>query len=272
MRLRLWKNTNTLDGLIDDFPISERPEDAELALLGGKSLDLARFPHLRGIFRAGVGRDNVPLDEAARRDIRVAFPDEETTQILFDETAHFTCSLILRMLYADCGTLEPWSKRSRPALSTQQLLVIGTGNIGSRVRDRMSAFMRVDTFDLKEDEESALPEKLASADCVTLHIPKSATSVGWFDAKKLGALRQGAVLVNTARGAIVEEASLYQALADQKITAAFDVFWQEPYVGRLKAFHPQRFYMTPHVASTSITFLQGCARSLRQLSAQLEDA
>ncbi len=272
MTVKLWKNTNTLDGLIDELPTTDSPEDADVALLGSKGIDLDSFPKLRGIFRAGVGRENVPEAAAAARGIKVAFPDSETTEVLFDETASFTCGLILRMIYDDCGTLEPWFKRSRRATSTLRLLVVGTGNIGARVVRKMSSFMQIDTFDLKDDEPESLHGKIAVADCISLHIPGSPETRGWFAAKEIDAMKPGGILVNAARGSVVDESALLNAIEAGKIRAAFDVYWQEPYSGRLREFHPSRFYMTPHVASTSVTFLEGCARSLKQLVSEIDDA
>ena len=75
-------------------------------------------------------------------------------------------------------------------------------------------------------------------------------------------MKDDAVLINTARGKIVSEDALYDELAKGRIFAAFDVYWQEPYRGKLKAFHPDRFYMTPHVASTCSSFLKGCRQDL----------
>src|SRR5690606_3202336 len=72
MAVKLWKNTKTLDGLIDESSITDSPEDADVALLGSKGIDLDAFPKLRGIFRAGVGRENVPEAAASARGIKVA--------------------------------------------------------------------------------------------------------------------------------------------------------------------------------------------------------
>ena len=75
-------------------------------------------------------------------------------------------------------------------------------------------------------------------------------------------MKKNAILINTARGPIVDEDALYAELKNKRLIAAFDVFWQEPYYGRLKDFHPDFFYMSPHVASTCIEFLKGCRSDL----------
>ena len=63
----------------------------------------------------------------------------------------------------------------------------------------------------------------------------------------------------------MDENALYKELHYGRLRAAFDVYWQEPYTGKLKEFYPNRFYMTPHVASTCKGFLVGCRRSLDDL-------
>ena len=72
-------------------------------------------------------------------------------------------------------------------------------------------------------------------------------------------------MINTARGTIVDEDALYSEISSGRLRAAFDVFWHEPYVGKLKEFHPDRFYMSPHVASTCRDFIEGCRKGLDNL-------
>jgi phosphoglycerate dehydrogenase-like enzyme len=79
-------------------------------------------------------------------------------------------------------------------------------------------------------------------------------------------------LINTARGALVSEEALYRELENQRLYAAFDVYWQEPYEGKLKKFYPHRFFMTPHVASTCDAYLKGSARDFREFLKEVEDA
>ncbi len=78
-------------------------------------------------------------------------------------------------------------------------------------------------------------------------------------------MKDGAALINTARGPVVEEEALYEEIKNERIFAAFDVFWQEPYHGILREFHPDRFVMSPHVASNCENFLTGLASSLKAL-------
>ena len=257
--MKIWKNTETLDGFIDGLVFTDKKEEADIALIGSKKIELAEFKNLKGIFRAGVGRDNVPVCEAEERGIVVRFPSRETIEAIYDETADFTCYLIFRMLYAEVGSLSPWMKYNRPAFCDRKLLVVGMGNIGRRVHSRMKTFMEVYSFDAKDDPIEKLYHFLKIVDCVTIHIPKTSENIAFFDHHKLGLMKDGAVLINTSRGAVVSEEALYNEISSGRLKAAFDVFWEEPYCGKLRKFYPDRFFMTPHVASTCDRFLRGAA-------------
>ena len=146
--MKIWKNTSTLNGFDDGLDFTQSKPDADIVLLGSKPIEINDFSNLKGIFRAGIGRENVPEKEAKDKGIIFRYPSDETINIIFEETASFTCSLIFRMLYENIGTIEPWFKKSRHQLSKQTLLVIGGGRIGSRVSELMKHFMRVMTFDI----------------------------------------------------------------------------------------------------------------------------
>ena len=113
----IWKNTTTLDGFDVGLKFTDSKLDAEIALLGSKVIELNDFQNLKGIFRAGIGQDNVPEKEAQQRGIIVRYPSTETTNIIFEETAKFTCGLIFKSHYKNLGSLDPWVKNNRAALS-----------------------------------------------------------------------------------------------------------------------------------------------------------
>lgn len=267
--MKIWKNTSTLDGFDTGLSLTESKEDADLILLGSKPIDLNTFQNLKGIFRAGIGRDNVPEAEAKSRGIVVRFPSEDTIDAVYEETASFTCGLIFRMFYSNVGTLDPWHKEARQQFSKKTLLVIGTGKIGGRVVGMMSQFLKVITFDALANDSSDLESLIRLADCISIHIPKISENISFIDAQKLSWMKDGAILINTARGAIVDEDALFHELLAKRIKAAFDVYWQEPYEGKLKDLYPDPFYMTPHVASTCKEFLTGCRKDLDSLISEL---
>jgi phosphoglycerate dehydrogenase-like enzyme len=268
--MKIWKNTSTLNGFDKGLKFTESKKEASLALIGSKKIDLNSFPKLKGIFRAGIGRDNVPEKEARIKGIIISYPSKKTQNIIYEETAHFTCNLIFRMLYSNIGTLDPWGKEPRLQLSQKSLLVIGAGRIGGRIAELMKNFMNVTSYDILKNKKSELKELIEHADCVTLHIPKSKENISFFDREKISWMKNRSSLINTARGAIVDENSLYNELKKNRISAAFDVFWEEPYKGKLSHLNSDQFYMTPHVASTCSGFLQGCREDLNKLMLKLE--
>lgn len=269
--MKIWKNTSTLDGFDDGLVFTQRKSKADIALIGSKAIEITDFPNLKGIFRAGIGRDNVPEKEAEKKGIIVRYPSSETIDIIYEETASFTCGLIFRMLYSKIGTLDPWLKAPRQKLSQKKLLVIGAGKVGSRVAQLMKPFILVTTFDIMNNNIHELKELMQVADCVSIHIPKSRENISFIDEKKLSWMKDDAVLINTARGAIVDEDALYKEIQSNRLGSAFDVYWQEPYYGELKEFHPYPFFMTPHVASTCSAFLKGCREDLDQMIYEMKD-
>ena len=269
--MRVWKNTKTLDGLLDELTFTESKKDCQVALLGSKPINLDEFPNLKGIFRAGLGRDNVPEEEAVKKGIKVGFPSKETADIVYEETANFTCFLIFKMMYDNLGTLVPWTKFSRGSLQSKLLLVIGNGNIGRRVVEKMEGFLYVKTYDVVENSECELKVALSLADCVSLHIPNVPENKNFINAEKLALMKNHTVLINTSRGAIVSEDALNNELGKGRIKAAFDVFWQEPYQGKLIEYYPDPFFMTPHVASTCKAFLKGTRGDFQNFLKELQD-
>ena len=267
--MNIWSNTKTLDGYISDIPLTPDKAIAEIALVGGKAIDLAEFPKLRGIFKTGVGRDNVPEEAARARGIRCEFPSAQTCEIIYEETANFACSLIFKCLYAEVGDFAKWQKLDRPALATKKLLLVGAGKIGSRVEARMKPFLQVTTFDALTNKPEELEPLIRQADCISLHIPLTASTKNCFDTNKLGWMKSGAALVNTARGGVVDEDALNVELSSGRLRAAFDVFWQEPYTGILLQLPPERFIVTPHIASTCREFISATADDFRKFISSL---
>jgi len=269
--MKIWKNTATLDEYAEELIFTDEKTLADIALLGSKPINISEFPQLKGIFRAGISSDNIPVEEAKASGIIVRFPSSDTIDIIFSETANFTCGLIFRMNYSSVGSINPWEKYTRTQLSEKVLLVVGVGNIGGLVADKMKYFMQVLQYDLRFNSESDLRDMVRNADFVTVHIPNTSDNKNFFNKDKLSWMKDGAVLINTARGPIVNEKALYDEITNNRLHAAFDVYWNEPYLGVLTQYYPERFYMTPHVASTCNGFLQGCRSDLDKLIAELAD-
>ena len=261
--MKFWKNTLTLDKHLPELLQTVDAAEAEVAVIGGKEIDLTSMPKLKAIFKCGIGTDNVPFEEAVVRDIRVWMPSEETKHYIFEETANFAVYLVYRMLFNKIGEVDGWKKESRGFLGNKKVLVVGLGNIGSHVTRKLKPSVDVLTFDAVDNSVDELPVLMKQADVISLHVPLTESTEGFIDAEKLSWMKDGAALVNTARGSVVDEDALFEEIQAGRLRAAFDVFWEEPYDGKLKHFHPHGFLMSPHVSSNCENFLTGLAQDLR---------
>ena len=268
--MNYWKNTATIDALVPDLLNTVDPAEAEIAVIGSKPIDLDAMPKLKGIFKCGVGTDNVPFDEAAERRIEICMPSEQTKRYIFEETANFAVYLVFRMLFNEIGEVDGWVKQSRGFLGNKKVLVIGQGNIGAHVTRKLQPSVDVLTFDVLHNSMDELKGLIEQADVISLHVPLMESTTSFMDAEKLSWMKDGAALVNTARGPVVDEDALFAEIESGRLRAAFDVFWKEPYEGKLKQFHPERFLMSPHVSSNCENFLTGLASDLVAFQARLK--
>ena len=113
------------------------------------------------------------------------------------------------MLFNEIGEVEGWKKQSRCFLGNKKVLVLGQGNIGSHVTRKLKPSVEVLTFDKADNSIDELPGLMMQADVITLHIPLIDSTKGFIDAEKLGWMKDGAALVNTARGPVVDEDALF---------------------------------------------------------------
>ncbi|AMW11942.1 hypothetical protein A4E84_22025 [Streptomyces qaidamensis] len=220
-------------------------------------------PRLKVIGRAGVGLDNVDVQNAALRGIAVV--NAPTANVV--SAAEMTCALILasarHLLPAGTALRQGRWERSRYTgveLSGKTLGVIGFGRIGTLVAERMAAFgMDIVAHDphlggVSPDGVGLLPleELLRRADVITIHLPRTAETIGLIGRAELAAMKPTALLVNVARGGIVDEQALHDALVSGRIAgAALDVYGQEPCTGS-PLFELDNVTPTPHLgASTS---------------------
>ncbi|MFB7592514.1 hydroxyacid dehydrogenase [Streptomyces sp. NPDC056169] len=200
---------------------------------------LDRAPRLRIVGRAGVGLDNVDTTAAAERGIIVVnAPDSNTVSV-----AELTVGLILasaRHITAAARSLAAgeWRRADFTGLELagRTVGIVGYGRVGRQVARRLAAFdMRILVHDPYADTAgddvhlAGLDELLATSDVVTLHLPKTPGTAGLIGARELSLMRPTAYLVNTARGGIVDETALVEALRKGHLAgAALDVYATEP--------------------------------------------
>jgi (S)-sulfolactate dehydrogenase len=230
---------------------------------------LARAPRLRVVGRLGVGLDNIDVAACRARGIAV-IPATGANALAVTEYVIGTAMLLLRGAFGATAEVAAgaWP---RAALSHgretagKTLGIVGFGGIGRLVaRLAQGLGMRVIAFDplLPPDDPAwaetgvgrrALDELLAESDAVTLHVPLVPETRHLIDADRIAAMRPGAVLINTARGGVVDEPALAAALrAGQLAGAALDVFEHEPLpAGSVLAGVPN-LLLTPHVAGVTV--------------------
>jgi glyoxylate reductase len=235
---------------LDDVVIGERP-DAEILIVMNEAVPFDAYPRLRLVANFSVGYDNIDVDECRRRGIAVS----NTPGVLDAATADLAFGLILaarRRIAEGDRTIRSGGWRFEGLareVSSATLAVIGLGRIGSAVARRAEGFdMRVLGVRSRDGD---LDTALREADVVTLHVPLNAQTQGLISRGRLALLRDGATIVNTARGAVVDEDALVDELASGRISAGLDVFVHEPHVPeRLRGL--PNVVLTPHIASATV--------------------
>jgi D-3-phosphoglycerate dehydrogenase / 2-oxoglutarate reductase len=219
---------------------------------------------LRVVGRAGVGVDNIDLDEATRRGVLVMSTPGGNAVSVAEHTFALLLALARQVPRLDKAMHEgKWEKSSAAGTEVRgkTLGLIGLGRIGSEVAVRAEAFdMRVLGYDPYISEALAreiqvelvpLERLLAESDFVSLHTAVSADTQNLINAKTLGLMKNGARLVNAARGELIDEAALAEALQSGKLAgAALDVFVEEPPKSSLLIGLPN-VIATPHVAGST---------------------
>ena len=223
-----------------------------------------RAERLKVIGRAGVGVDNVDIDAATRRGIVVANAPESTVISAAEHTVGLLLALSRNIPQAHAALAEGRWERSRwggVELSGKTLGVLGFGRIGQQVARRaLGLELRVVAYDpfvskerfreLGVDRAETADELYAAADFVTLHLPLNDETRGSIGADVFAKMRDGVRVVNAARGELVDEDALLDALRSGKVAAAaLDVFSAEPYSGPLLEL--ENVVATPHLAAST---------------------
>jgi D-3-phosphoglycerate dehydrogenase len=220
-------------------------------------------PRLKVICRTGIGYDAIDVNAATERGVAVCVTPGSNRHAV----SEFAMALILlcsRQLPANLEVIRSgeWKTYMGVDLAESTLGIVGLGTIGREVAQRARGFeMRILANDPKEDKMFAdafgvtyvaLDELLRESDFVTLHLGLSEGTRGLIDAERLSLMKPTAYLINTARGPIVDERALYEALRDKKIAgAALDVFEVEPLRKDSPLLELDNVYLTPHAAGST---------------------
>jgi glyoxylate reductase len=240
--------------------------DAEL-------LDAA--PNLRAVANYAIGFDNIDLEAAAARHIQVG----NTPDVLTDATADLAWALMLavarRIVEASTdardGKWRTWEPQGWIGADVHgaTLAVVGAGRIGQAVAKRASGFdMEVLMVDLGDDLHSALER----ADVVSLHTPLTPETRHLIDAEALARMKPSAILVNTARGPIIDQDALAEALREGRLAGAgLDVTDPEPLPTDHPLYDTPNLLVVPHIGSATTTARAAMAdRAVDNLLAALD--
>lgn len=254
----LLEKTHSVDGLVC---LLTDPIDAEV---------INNAKHLKVISQVAVGVDNIDLEAAAARSIPVG----HTPDLLTDATADLTFALILaaaRRLgeaidYARSGHWQTWGLTTLlgEPVHTATLGIVGMGRIGQAVAKRAQGFemqiLYVNNSEIRESEREfgarkvSLSELLEKSDIVSLHVPLDETTQGLIGSHQFELMKPHAILVNAARGAVVDTNALVVALKSGQIGyAALDVTDPEPLPHTHELYQLPNALIVPHIGSATRT-------------------
>ncbi len=222
---------------------------------------------LRVVGRAGVGVDNVDVESATRRGVVVLNAPGGNTVSTAEHAFSLLLAVARKIPHADANVRNKnWDKKNLEGveLYNKTLGIIGMGRIGSELSRRAIAFgMRVIAYDpylsvtrarsLQVELVDELDDLLASADFISVHTPLTAETRHILDAARLRKTKRGVRIINCARGGLIDEAALVQALQDGHVAgAALDVFEVEPLPSDSSLRSAPNLVLTPHLGASTV--------------------
>jgi phosphoglycerate dehydrogenase-like enzyme len=248
---------------------------------------LSRGPRLRVVGRAGVGLDNIDVAACRARGVEVVYtPDANTRAVVELATAFMLDALRPRVFLDRALEMGPWRKLRTELLAPRQLAdltmgILGFGRVGSSMARVGAAFnMKVIYHDLveipAERRHGATPagsaeDLFAQSDVLTIHVDDRASNKHVVGAKLLGMLPPGALLINAARGFVLDAAALRAWLeSDGSSRAILDVHEPEPFGAEYPLLGLKNCYLSPHVGAATATAHRNMSWVVRDIARVLE--
>lgn len=255
-----YKRTMT-ESEINTFIQKEKPDGIIAGVEPLTRNVLKNSSNLKVISRCGSGLDSVDLEAAKELCIEVFNTHEEVIQSVSEMTISLALNLLRHINIMDSRMKKnEWKKMQGRLLSGKTVGIIGYGRIGKKTAMLFKAFgCKIICYDpllleSAECEQVDLSTLLANSDIISLHLPVNSDTLGLVDELFLKQMKNSSVLINTARGDLVNEEHLYKALSNGIIKgAAIDVFSEEPYSGILiDPLIADKIILTPHVSSNTL--------------------
>ncbi len=236
--------------------IIEHLQGADALLAGLEPLNeevFSKAPELKAIARIGIGMDNIDLKAAEKYGIKVSNTPEGPTNAVAEMVLAALLAIGRQIVPADRDMHEGiWKKRMGFSIAGLRILIVGYGHIGRKVGEVLSSLhAELLIYDKYNDKASncTLEEGLKIADVVTLHASGRDQIL---TEERLALTRPGAVILNSARGELVDEEALYRALKSGHLRAYWgDVFQKEPYHGKLAEC--ANALLTPHISTYTVS-------------------
>ena len=254
------------------------PDAVGIALSGTpyRRTEMDASPAMQVVARIGVGYDAVEVPALTARRVPLMIAGTSNSTSVAEHALYLMMTLAKRGPALDqLVHTARWADRHTGLpveLSGKTVLVVGFGRIGTRSARRCAAFdMQVLVFDLFVAADTIraagfepatdLDTAVERADFVTIHCPKTPDTVGLFDARRLARMKRGAFIVNTARGGIIDEPALHQALTSGHLAGAgLDVFAEEPTAADNPLLKLPNVISSPHMAGVTVELVAGMAR------------
>lgn len=242
--------------------------DADAIIVGVDIIDkelIDKCPNLKVVCKFGVGTDNIDVDYAKEKGIFVGRTVGSNSKAVAEH--------VVALMFADAKNLyntakevkdHKWNKPTGQEISGKTLGIIGFGMIGKHIANFANGLgMKVyayDAFEITDEtakefnvEKKSFEEIISESDYISLHVPLLESTKNMLSTEEFKKMKNDACLINAARGGIVDEEALYEALINKEIRSAyFDVYSTEPPTEDDKLLALDNFVLTPHTAARTI--------------------
>ena len=238
---------------------------SEKAIIALETIDdslLKQLPNLKVIGKFGVGLDKIDLNSMSKHNIKLGWEPGVNCRSVSELTLSFMIQALRRLRLCQQKILDGDFNQIRGENLTNKVIgIIGCGNVGKDLITLLKPFnCKILVYDIKKDDEFYLKNKIKmtsfnflieNSDIITLHTPLTDKTYKFIGRQEFNKMKKNAVLINTARGKLVNEKDLFYALKNNKIdSAAVDVFFDEP-PKNYELLKLQNFIISPHIGGST---------------------